>query len=61
MKFSGSEKVILGFTAFMVAAFLFCMSVLFISIKDAGGIRQVIVDSGKEIKSISKDINDGSK
>ncbi len=28
------------------------------AIKDAGGFRQIIVDAGKEIKSISKDINE---
>ncbi len=45
-----------------IAAFTMCVTIIFLvksisdGINDQGGVRQIIVDVGKEIKSIAHDI-----
>lgn len=50
------EKGIIGFIVVAVIGIVVGVKYIFDSIEEAGGIRAVIVYTGKEIKGIAKDI-----
>ena len=59
MKITNIEKVIIGMMVVLVFAVVGTSIYTAKLIDEAGGIKQVIIDSGKEIKSIGKEINSG--
>ena len=52
------EKLIISMLLIGAVGFVSCSYMLIKSINEAGGLRQVIVDTGKEVKSIAKEINE---
>ncbi len=50
------EKVMLIITAVIFISFFGGIWYLNIVIEDAGGIKQMIIDAGKEVKEISREI-----
>ena len=52
------EKGIVGTIVIALVVFIISIVTLFAAIDEAGGIRQLIVDSGKEVKSIYKEIQE---
>ena len=59
MKITNIEKVIIGVMGFLILMMSATCVYTVKALDDAGGIKQVIIDSGKEIKDIKKEINSG--
>ena len=57
MKLTNIEKYVLTAIAVCVVLFFVCIWNLNRAIDQAGGMRAVIISTGKEIKSINQDIN----
>jgi hypothetical protein len=55
---TSTEKSIIGTIVVVLVVFIISIVTLFAAIDEAGGIRQLIVDSGKEVKSIYKEIQE---
>ena len=59
MKFTRFEKTMICLILLLVSYAFFLTYRLSKSIESSGGIRQVIVEAGKEIKAIKKEIDSG--
>ncbi len=53
-----SKNIVILFIVFILLILLLVKSCDY-SVEKAGGIRQIIVETGREIKSIEKEINKG--
>ncbi len=56
MRITKIEKIILGVIAFLAIATVGICTILFRSVEEHGGIKNVVIDAGKEIKSVAKEI-----
>lgn len=52
------EKIIIGIIIFMILSVVGTTYYLVQVVKDNGGVKQLIIDAGKDIKDISKQINE---
>lgn len=52
-----SDKQLLGTVAIFLIICVLLTAGIIKEINDAGGIKQIIIDAGKDIKDISKEIN----
>ena len=57
MKITGIEKCILGMIIILIVGLVFSVYQTSKAVSDAGGIKNVIIDTGKAIKSIAKEID----
>lgn len=57
MKITKIEKVVMGVIVFLFVAIIGSCSYTFHVINEAGGMKQVIIDTGKEMKEISREIS----
>lgn len=55
------EKFTAGVLVLIVSLWVGTAYIMFSEIDEAGGVRAIIVDTGKEIKSILDEINDESE
>ena len=51
------EKVIIGFMAALVIVLVVSISFTISAVNEAGGVRSLVIDAGKDIKEIAKEIN----
>ncbi|QHZ59811.1 hypothetical protein HWD03_gp051 [Alteromonas phage vB_AmeM_PT11-V22] len=51
-------KAVIGIMILMAVAFVGSCSYLVHTVNEAGGVKQVIIETGKEIKDISKQIEE---
>ena len=52
-----TEKTMIGMVFVMIAGVAVLVNTVTSAIEDAGGVKQILIDTGKEIKEISKEID----
>ena len=57
MKITKIEKIIMGTIVFLLIAMIGSCSMFLVALEDAGGAKQVLIDTGKELKDINRQIN----
>ena len=52
-------KVVIGLMILIAVAFVGSCAYLIGEVNEAGGVKQVIIDTGKEVKDIAKQVEEG--
>jgi hypothetical protein len=52
-----TKKTMIGMVFVMIAGVAVLVNTVTSAIEDAGGVKQILIDTGKEIKEISKEID----
>ena len=60
MKISKIEKIIIAVIMTLLIVIVSCVTIAVKKVDEAGGVKAVIVEIGKEVKDISKQINEES-